>query len=260
MSYFEFPKNCQIPDLSRFYEEVFGRCSTGCFVEVGGYDGNNFSNTSGLADRGWRGIYIEPVPDFAKLCRGRHACNKKVRVVEVAVSDYIGRGVIHLGEALSTLLIEQVDDYDKIGWARGLHLGHKVEVRVTNMDALLCELSVKKGFDVLVVDVEGAEREVFAKLDLERWRPKLVIAELEDFHPDFRNNYRVVETATYVRQKLMRNYSIIYQDSINSIYMRNDIQRRFNKRRRYSGFENIWPFTRSEGSDIATRRSAHPGV
>ena len=46
--------------------------SKGTFVEIGAYDGESFSNTSFLADLGWNGLYVEPVPKFAALCRARH--------------------------------------------------------------------------------------------------------------------------------------------------------------------------------------------
>lgn len=49
---------CQIPffnSLSDLYTFVFGYRTDGLFVEVGAYDGESFSNTSGLADIGWKG-------------------------------------------------------------------------------------------------------------------------------------------------------------------------------------------------------------
>ena len=40
---------CQIPGLDKIYEEYFGD-TLGLFVEVGAFDGESVSNTSGLAD------------------------------------------------------------------------------------------------------------------------------------------------------------------------------------------------------------------
>ena len=50
MSY-SLSKSCQIKNLSNIYEKLFGPNKLdGYFVEVGAYDGESFSNTSGLAE------------------------------------------------------------------------------------------------------------------------------------------------------------------------------------------------------------------
>lgn len=49
----------QVPNSSFLLESVFGRTSEGLFVEVGAYDGITFSNSWGLASRGWSGILVE---------------------------------------------------------------------------------------------------------------------------------------------------------------------------------------------------------
>jgi hypothetical protein len=58
------------------------------------------------------------------------------------------------------------------------------------------------GFDLLVIDVEGAERQVFAGFDLEKWMPKTLLVELEDEHPDFLDNQRVVRDAGMIRSRI----------------------------------------------------------
>lgn len=58
------PINCQIPHCAAIFEELFGLKRDGFFVEAGAYDGESFSNTSFLADIGWRGVYVEPVVEF----------------------------------------------------------------------------------------------------------------------------------------------------------------------------------------------------
>lgn len=224
LSRYLFPGNCQIPRLAEFYHALFGFRRNGFFVEIGAYDGENFSNTSGLADAGWHGIYVEPVPNFAELCRRRHSRNKHVRIVTAAVSDYLGFGDIFLGETLTTLSSAQVRDYQNIDWAAGLHSGQSMKVGIITLDYLLRSHSVKKNFDVLVVDVEGAEHEVFSKFCLSNWRPKIVIVELEDFHPDFACNDRIVGAASSIRHKLKSHgYTTAFRDHINSIFIRRDV-------------------------------------
>ncbi|MCX8505445.1 MAG: hypothetical protein ORN98_02375, partial [Alphaproteobacteria bacterium] len=60
--YYPMANDCQIKDLAKHYENLFGKKDKGVFVEIGAFDGQEVSNTAGLADLGWRGVYVEPVP------------------------------------------------------------------------------------------------------------------------------------------------------------------------------------------------------
>jgi FkbM family methyltransferase len=221
------PSNCQVPQLGEKWELIFGRRTEGFFVEVGAYDGENFSNTSCLADAGWAGLYIEPIEEFAEKCRLRHARNPGVSVLNCAASDNGGTAEIFIGDTLTTLVGDQVADYEKIDWARGLHRGERREVRTARLDSILGDQNAPIGFDVLVVDVEGAEEKVIDGFDIERWRPKVILIELEDEHPDFRNNARVVQSVVKIRQKIEgAGYSLYFKDQINSLYVRSDVAQR----------------------------------
>jgi hypothetical protein len=87
---------CQIPffkSVSDIYTFVFGYRTAGLFVEVGAYDGESFSNTSCLADVGWAGHYVEPIPKYAAVCAARHAGNAGVRVHTACVGERDGEAV-----------------------------------------------------------------------------------------------------------------------------------------------------------------------
>lgn len=218
------PANCQVPNLGGKWEALFGRRTSGVFVEVGGYDGESFSNTSCLADVGWSGLYIEPIAEFAQRCRLRHVKNPDVRVLERAVSDASGEIDIHVGDTLTTIVGEQVLDYEKIDWAKGLHRGETRRVPMERLDIILEREGIDPGFDVLVIDVEGAEPQVMAGFDVGRWRPKVILVELEDDHPDFRTNQRVVEGVMAVRKRIEEaDYAPYFKDAINTLYVRRDI-------------------------------------
>ena len=225
MSFFYLPPpTCQVPNMGGKWEALFGRRTTGYFVEVGAYDGESFSNTSCLADVGWSGLYVEPIAEFAEKCRLRHAENAGVSVVVAAAAEAAGETEIFVGDTLTTIVGEQVEDYEKIDWAKGLHQGQKRKIATETLDTLLGRVGAPTGFDVLVVDVEGAEDRVLAGFDLEMWKPKALLIELEDEHPDFRDNDRVVRQATAVRRRLeSAGYRIYFRDHINSLYVRADV-------------------------------------
>src|SRR5262245_17522058 len=96
--------SCQIPNLRAQYESLGLSPHTGYFVEVGAFDGESFSNTSFLADQGWAGLYVEPVPHFCKRIKFRHLFNlNRISIENSALAERSGTSNLHLMDALSTL-------------------------------------------------------------------------------------------------------------------------------------------------------------
>lgn len=222
-AFYRPPASCQIPNLAGKWQAIFGRRNDGYFVEVGAYDGDSFSNSSCLADVGWSGLYIEPVAEFAERCRARHRNNLGVQVVEAAASDREGAADLLLGGALTTLDRNRLGIYDHIEWARGHHDGATRTVRTSTLDGLLEAHDVPSRFDLLVVDVEGAEEKVFAGFDLARWRPRVLVIELEDFHPDFQDSDELIHSAQRVRRMLRsQGYVEYHRDIINTVFIDQD--------------------------------------
>lgn len=188
--------SCQIRSLGRVYKELFGYRNDGCFVEIGGFDGESYSNTSGLADLGWQGTYVEPVPEFAAACRARHADNR-VDVVEAAVGSESGTAEISVAGCLSTLAEAQLDALQGLEWGRDRHRGDIRRVAVITPAELLSRIGTPTP-DILVIDVEGYEWPVIRAMDLEMWRPRLVIVESRDYTDAFgpvlrRDSVRMLE-------------------------------------------------------------------
>jgi FkbM family methyltransferase len=218
--FYKASPTCQVPDIGKKWEAIFGQMTHGFFVEVGAYDGESYSNTSCLADVGWSGLYIEPVTEFADRCALRHQKNSRVQVVNCAASDEVENVRIFLGDVFTTVVDAQVADYEKVSWASGLHKGEIREVPAAPLDVILDRNNVAPRFDLLVIDVEGAEEKVMRGFTLDRWLPKAILIELEDEHPDFCENSRIVQSVTRVRA-LIENagYRLYFKDHINSLYV-----------------------------------------
>jgi len=88
-------------------------------------------------------------------------------------------------------------------------------VRQSTLDALLADEGVST-IDVLVIDTEGFEAEVLAGFDLRRWKPKVLIIELADFHPDLPSHR--AQDAKLRAEILAAGYEIVFKDSINTIF------------------------------------------
>ncbi len=144
----------------------------GFYVDVGAGDPTEGSVTKNLVDLlGWRGIDIEPQPILADALRSARPHNS---VVQVAVgTGPRARRFYRLVDnwGMSTLDRDIAQRHREAGWT-------VVEetVEVLALDEIL-ESEAAEHIDLLKVDVEGLETEVLRSVDLERWRPSVILVE-----------------------------------------------------------------------------------
>jgi FkbM family methyltransferase len=208
---------CQIKDLDALYLTILDMEVPGTFVEIGAFDGEYVSNTCGLADIGWKGLYVEPVPAYAEKCRDRHLQNS-VKVLNVAAGAARGRCEITVGGPLSTSNIPTLERFRELGWAKQDPSVESIEVDVVPLDEILRAEGINPGFEVLSVDVEGSELEVFNGFDLRFWLPKVVIVELHDFNSNYSFQWG---DADEIRKRLHESgYSVAWKDLTNTVFAR----------------------------------------
>lgn len=152
---------------------AFGHLTSGTYVDVGGWDPDVDSVTRVFYERGWRGIDVEPVPEFAEKFRARRERNE---VVQAAVTDAdVDHVVLHrFGDTgLSTTLEDLADLHEQSRTDR-----IEVHVPALRLDEIL-ERSALVGDTIhfLKIDVEGAEDQVLRSIDLRRWRPWVLVVE-----------------------------------------------------------------------------------
>jgi FkbM family methyltransferase len=212
-------KSCQVPNLKKIYREIFGDCAFGTFVEVGAFDGESFSNTSGLADFGWRGLYIEPISELAIQCKKRHA-NNKVEVISCGVGEKAGEIELNMSGPLSTFSQETKDAYGSIVWASDFEFKPR-SVSIDTLSNILKRINFPRKFDILVVDVEGFEEQVFKGFNLSEFDITMIIVELVDNHPDFLPHTELQASAKRVRNHIAASgYKAIFSDTVNTIFIK----------------------------------------
>ena len=148
-----------LSQMDAYLIDIFGVSSPGTFLEVGGNDGLQQSNTYALErELGWSGVLVEAVPQLAaEAARNR----PNATVVCAAVTSERRSGEL-LGLSYSDLTTD-------IGGSNLLAPGSTL-TRV--IDATL-----RSAPTLLVVDVEGHEVEVIEGLDLERLGPDWLLIE-----------------------------------------------------------------------------------
>lgn len=221
-AYYPQSNSCQIADLWFIYSRFLGERTSGTFVEIGAFDGTSYSNTWGLAERGWRGLMVEPVPEFAERCRHAHAGHPHVTVVQSAIGPAgITELQLQLAGELSTANSDVHETYATLSWSSPLVSNREISVPSQTLDSILISHEVPAGFDLLSVDVEGFEEAVFSAFDLDRWSPRLLIVELADTHPDLTATAN--SDARVAKRIADSGYRVVFKDRVNTIFVRLDV-------------------------------------
>ncbi|TMR04354.1 FkbM family methyltransferase [Actinomadura soli] len=189
----------------------------GFFVDVGAGEPVSGSLTKNLVDGlGWRGVNIEPLPE-------RHARLQQARPgdvsLRVAVGDEPGTAMFFRivpgrgktgGGGLSTLRKDVLGRHLADGWRH-----EELRVEVVTLETVL-GAHATPGFDLLKVDVEGAEAAVLRSADLQAWRPRAIVVEAT---VPLTNRPSHQEWEPHV---LEAGYRLALFDGLNRFYARND--------------------------------------
>lgn len=151
----------------------------GFFVDVGAYDGKTISNTWPLAMMGWGGLAFEPLPENAHQARVNYAgagISSRVTVVEMAIMSKAGMCRLYPSGPGSTTQADLIDHFNTIGGK--LDRENFVMVEAMTLSYALWVYDCPAEFDLLSIDVEGAEGDVLDGLDFEMYRPKMIVVEM----------------------------------------------------------------------------------
>jgi FkbM family methyltransferase len=150
----------------------FGERDRGFYIDIGAghpvFDNVSFA----FYLRGWEGIAVEPNPRLAQLAQ---AIRPRDRTINALAGAEAGEATFYL-----------VDDFHGLSTtsagnaaAAQTQFGKSSQPMTRPVTTLksLCEAHAPAAIDFLKVDVEGAEPEVLAGNDWERFRPKVVVVE-----------------------------------------------------------------------------------
>jgi FkbM family methyltransferase len=150
---------------------ALGHVKDGYYIDVGANDPVEHSVTKAFYDAGWRGINIEPLPAFHQAFQ-----EQRPRDVNLAIAA---------GSSDGSLTLYDVADVN--GWASPERevaeshraAGHDVRELLVPVRTLasVCAEYVQGEIHFLKIDVEGFEGEVLRGMDLERWRPWVLVVE-----------------------------------------------------------------------------------
>lgn len=154
-----------------FLFRIFGEQKQGFYLDIGGWHPVKYSVSYPFYLRGWRGVIVEPIRDYADLTR----CLRPGDVtIETLVGEQAGETVLYRAAGLDGLSTT-MDQYAQTA----ADFGAEIVVQrhpVTTASDILRE-HAPPVIDFLKVDVEGAEASVLAGLDFSIWRPRVLVIE-----------------------------------------------------------------------------------
>ncbi|MBS1753196.1 MAG: FkbM family methyltransferase [Ferruginibacter sp.] len=193
----------------KFLAKLFSKKKGGYFLDIGAYDGVEFSNTYFLEkELGWNGICIEPNPIvFSKLKENRNCI-----CINCCIGDIMGSAsflaVSGYGVMLSGLLqflneqhLKRIDDGI-------LQYGGSKEIIVVEVMPVHKILDSNKitYIDYCNIDVEGGELSVLKTIDFSKIKIKVFTIE---------NNYGSNEVYYFLKKQ---GYSRIYRLGADDVY------------------------------------------
>lgn len=159
------------------------------FVEIGANDGESFDPLAPfVADRGWRGLMVEPIPHVFARLRGNHGENDRVRLLNAAVGAEDGtRTIHHIREGAADPALppwsDAIASFDRGHVLAQIEAAADPESLIAELEveclsfATLCERHDVGPIDLLLIDAEGADWEILRSIDLEARRPRLIAYE-----------------------------------------------------------------------------------
>jgi FkbM family methyltransferase len=189
---------------------VFSRRTDGFYVDVGAGDPVSLSVTKWFYDLGWSGINIEPNRSlFKKLSADR------TRDINLEC----GAGASCKCAEFMEMPIAELSSFDSRVHASAREqkiFGTTRTVRVVPLTKILDQYADERHIDFLKVDVEGWEREVLYGLDLNKYRPTILL--VESIWPETRTESQ----SEWEDDLIGARYTFVYFDGINRFYLANE--------------------------------------
>jgi FkbM family methyltransferase len=179
----------------------------GFYVDVGAQHPVIDSVSQAFYERGWRGVHIEPVPQYAELLRKDRADET---VLQVALAD--AEGTLELNVIPDTGLSTAVNAYAQRHLANRGFAHQRIQVPVLTLTSAL-RLWAGKDIHWLKIDVEGLEEQVIKGWDSQILRPWIILVEATtpDLPAGDYAGWEPILTAA--------DYQFVYFDGLNRFYV-----------------------------------------
>ncbi len=185
---------------------ALGDVEAGFFIDVGAQHPIKDSVSKIFSEHGWRGIHIEPTPEFSDMLR---ADRPNETVIAAVVSEK--HGAVTFFKIADTGLSTGRRDIAEAHAAAG-HVYQEITVPTISLDDLLA-FAPSGDIHWLKIDVEGMEQEVLGSWRTSQRRPWIVVIEA---------NFPGSQTPSHEAWEeliLAKGYHFVYYDGLNRFYI-----------------------------------------
>lgn len=168
ISYSQFGEDCLIETYFHW------KTTPGFYVDVGAHHPQRISNTHLLYKRGWRGINIEGDKELLDAFRLDRPFDTNIHAL---VSD---KAEARLFRRFNEGAVNTLSDSKVVDYSQTWHVVEEIEVTTRTLaDILDSALPAQTEIDLLSVDVEGFDLQALRGNDWNRYRPRLVVVEVD---------------------------------------------------------------------------------
>tara|TARA_Y100000591_G_scaffold331985_1_gene367702 strand:- start:1104 stop:1706 length:603 start_codon:yes stop_codon:yes gene_type:complete len=183
--------------------KYFKEKKNGFFIELGAIDGVFHSNTYLLEKKyNWNGVLIEADPRYKDaLLNSERECFK---LTDIAVYNEDNKEI--------EFTVNNIKGWSgiKSSLPSREHNNQIIKVKTKTLTTILNEVNAPKNIDLLSLDVEGGEINVLKGLDLEKYKIKMILIELnKDCKTKVRNEIL----------KILHNYKILKEDISDTFFI-----------------------------------------
>ena len=153
---------------------IFGDQTNGFYVDIGAHHPKRFSNTCYFYDRGWQGINIDAMPGSMKIFQKFRPRDTNL---EIAISEKEQQLAYYMFNepALNSFSKSLSDERQN----EKCYLEKTISIPSFPLSTILDKhLPPEQIINFLSVDVEGLDLQVLASNDWNKYRPKVVLAEV----------------------------------------------------------------------------------
>jgi len=198
---------------------ALGDVEAGFYIDVGAQDPDIDSVSKAFFDKGWQGIHIEPVPEYAERLR---AARPGDTIIEAAASNEVGTTALTVFPMTGLSTADPLVAKNHID--RGVdHQPEPLIVSTVTLADVAAELTART-VHWLKIDVEGHERAVLEGWDANLLRPWIIVVEAT------LPNDQAASYADWEPILLTAGYQCVYNDGLNRFYIepsREDLTRAF---------------------------------
>ncbi len=150
----------------------FFKDKKGIFLDLGAYDGINLSNTRALAEKGWKGICVEPNPNIFLKLKENYKNNLDVFCFEFAIGEFDGKTKFHNNDTYYSTIKES----ELERWVNEPFKFNLEEVNILTFSSFL-NISPLKIFNFINIDCEGVDYEILKQINLDEISCELICVE-----------------------------------------------------------------------------------